>query len=157
MRGRLTRNRLDVELRKMMNREKGRFQLLVASLLLAVAILGCGKQDSAHSVARLAGDVRIGSQLPPADAEGLIVFMPNGSGQPASCPIVEGRYECPNVPMGEVTAIFKITRLTGREVVEAGAPGSVPFPERENLVPLEHRVGIILQVDGDNAAQNCEL
>ncbi len=83
--------------------------------------------------------------------------MPNASGQPASCPIVEGHYECPHVPIGSVTAIVRLTRLTGRQVVEEGAPGGAPYPERENLVPEEHQSGIVINVTGDNLAQDFSL
>ena len=130
--------------------------LLVA---LTTVVLGCGESKSSNT-AHLSGTVTIDGQPIPTDAdECYIQFMPaaGGQGAPAHTQIVDGKYDCENVPKGSVTAIFNITRLTGRMVREDNAPGATPYPERENLVPKKHRAGLTIQVEGDNNAHDIEL
>jgi hypothetical protein len=130
-----------------------------AGLALVVALLtGCG-DTSGKPTARLAGTVTIAGQPLPGDAEGTIQFMPNESGQapPASTAIVGGKYEAADVPLGSVTVIFHIQRLTGRMVREDNAPGATPYPERENLVPRKHASGIRIEVTGDRDDQDFSL
>ena len=142
-----------------------RGSLANAGSLLKVAVVllcaGCGQRaPSLLPVARLQGTVTLGGLALPADAEGVITFMPSvGSGQahPTSARIVDGKYHADDVPLGNVTVLLKITRLTGRMVVEDNAPGGTPYPEREILVPEPLRQGIPLEVTGDNSRQDFDL
>jgi hypothetical protein len=126
--------------------------------LIVPFLAGCGVRSS-QPTARLAGAVTIAGQPLPADAEGTIQFMPNQSGQapPAFTTIVNGRYETANVPLGSVTVVFNIQRLTGKMVREDNAPGATPYPERENLVPPRHASGIRIEVTGDDNGQDFNL
>jgi hypothetical protein len=74
-------------------------------------------------------------------------------GHPASATIKDGKYDCPSVPLGEVTVYFNIGRKTGRMIREDGGN---PFPERENLVPLDAQQGVKIEVSGD-AERNFDL
>jgi hypothetical protein len=134
--------------------------LRVTCLAVAVTVIaaGCGDKKNSNT-ARLSGTVTIQGQPLAEDAEGYIQFMPasGGQAQPAHTEIVEGKYDAENVPLGQVTAIFHITRLTGRMVREDNAPGATPYPEREDLVPRKHRAGVTIQIEGDNDAHDFEL
>lgn len=124
-----------------------------------VTLPGCGEGGSGKPTAHLAGTVTISGKPLPDDAEGYIQFMPDagGSAAPTSTEIHDGRYDAADVPLGNVTAIFTIQRLTGRMVREDNAPGATPYPERENLVPKKHRAGVKVNVEGDNDAHDFDL
>lgn len=133
---------------------------LVLWVWAAVAATGIGCSEAKdENVVSLAGDVTINGEPLPADAEGYIQFMPASGGQaaPAHTEIIDSRYTAEAVPKGTVTAIFHITRLTGKMVREDNAPGATPYPEREDLVPKKHRAGVTIEVEGDNDAHHFEL
>ncbi len=135
------------------------FCYCLVALTAAVCLPGCGEGGGGKPTAHLAGSVTASGKPLPDDAEGHIQFMPDsgGSAAPTSAEIVDGKYDAKAVPLGEVTAIFNITRLTGRMVREDNAPGATPYPERENLVPKKHRAGVKLTVEGDNDAHDFDL
>ena len=132
--------------------------VLLLCFVPLVTTFGCG-QDEKRATAHLAGNVTVGGESLPADAEGYIQFMPDAGGQaaPTSTSIVAGKYDVEQVPLGNVTAIFNITRLTGKMVREDNAPGATPYPERENLVPPKRQAGVKIQVKGDNDAHDFDL
>lgn len=134
-------------------------QCAVAALFVMCVVVGCGGGAGNTNTAHLSGSISVGGKPLPEDAEGYIQFMPDAGGQaaPTSVTIEDGAYDAPNVPKGSVTAIFNITRLTGRMVREDNAPGATPYPERENLVPAKHQAGFKIQVEGDNDAHNFDL
>ena len=133
-----------------------RYACVMVALLATTA--GCGAKKSSNT-AHLSGTVTIQGDPLPEDAEGYIQFMPasGGQAQPAHTEIIDSKYDAENVPRGQVTAIFHITRLTGRMVREDNAPGATPYPEREDLVPRKHRAGVTIQVEGDDDAHDFEL
>mgnify|MGYP001544155563 CR=1 FL=1 len=137
----------------------GQFSFYFLTVVFVTCLTGCGASTGGKPTAHLAGSVTIGGEPLPSDAEGHIQFMPDtgGSAAPTSTRIVDGKFEADAVPMGEVTAIFHITRLTGRMVREDNAPGATPYPEREDLVPKKHRSGVKLTIEGDNDAHNFDL
>lgn len=122
----------------------------------AVWVAGCNQKGD-RNTAELAGKVTIGGQPLPADAEGSIQFIPQGAGQAAFTRIEESGYRATDVPIGSVTVIFNIKRLTGRMVREDNAPGATPYPEREDLVPAPHRRGLTIEVKGDDDSVNFQL
>lgn len=121
-------------------------------LLVAVTLgnlFGCGAGGySGPPTAHLTGRVTINGEEIPSDATGTVEFQPTGGGQahPASAEIEGGRYDCPNVPLGNVLVLFNITRLTGRMTSE---DGGTLFPERESLVPVNAQHGVPIEVQGD--------
>lgn len=134
------------------------WSMMLLSLMMMFAVVGCSKQTDS-TTAHLMGTVTVGGKPLPDDAEGYIQFMPDGGGQapPSSTDIVAGKYDAEKVPLGSVTAIFNITRLTGRMVREDNAPGATPYPERENLVPKKRQAGVTISVEGDNDAHDFDL
>lgn len=109
------------------------------------SVEGAGSKPTAH----LTGTVLIGGEPIPSDADATVVFQPSGGGgqaHPTSAEIRGGRYDCPDVPVGEVRAYFNINRPTGRMISEDG--GNL-FPEREQLAPEEAQQGIEIEVTGD--------
>jgi hypothetical protein len=135
-----------------------RLRLAAVFVVAAVVVLGCGKRGPALPVARWEGTVTVGGKALPGDAAGTIIFMPSGGGgqaPPSNAAIVDGRYRADEVPLGKVTVIFNITRLTGQMVIDS--TGHDPYPEREDLVPEQHRQGIAVEVAGDDVARNFDL
>ena len=131
----------------------------VFCMCMVVAAIGCGGGNGNGKTAHLSGGISVRGKALPDDAEGYVQFMPDAGGQaaPTSVTIEDGKYDAPEVPKGSVTAIFNITRLTGRMVREDNFPGATPYPERENLVPAKHQAGVKIQVEGDNDAHNFDL
>jgi hypothetical protein len=103
--------------------------------------------------ARLEGSITIDGQPPPAGAIGSISFRPKGQGQPTSAQIVDGKYKCDDVPLGDVDVYFQLVQETGKMVSEGGRS----YPELRNLVSSKYDKGIELKVTDDNSTQNFEL
>jgi hypothetical protein len=126
--------------------------VFVALLCAIVAATGCNSGRK-PGTARLEGRVTIDGQPPPAGAIGSIAFRPTGKGQPTSAQIVDGKYKCEDVPLGDVVASVQLVLPTGKMVSEGGRS----FQELRNLVSSKHDQGINLNVTGDNPNQDFEL
>lgn len=126
--------------------------LVAALCCILVAVTGC---DSGRrpGTARLEGSITIDGQPPPAGAIGSISFRPTGKGQPTSAQIVNGKYKCDDVPVGDVVVFFQLVQETGRMVSEGGRS----YPELRNLVSSKHDNGMNLNVSDDNSSQDFEL
>lgn len=133
--------------------------LRLVLVLVAASIAGCGPSARSLPAARLAGKITVNGKPLPADAEGAITFMSAARNQaaPTQVRLSGGSYTANDVPIGQVTVLFNITRLTGRMVREKDAPRGALFPEREVLVPAACREGIPLEVKGDNLHQDFDL
>jgi hypothetical protein len=107
---------------------------------------------------KLDGSVTIGGKPLPADAEGLIIFMPAARGEapPAQATIASGRYKAEKVPKGQVTATFNISRLTGK-MLKTSPDDIHPSPERIDLVPEASKAGVKIEVQNDNPKQDFDL
>lgn len=126
---------------------------VVAALLCALlAVTGCN-DGRKPGTARLGGRVTIDGQPPPAGAIGSIAFRPTGKGQPTSAQIVDGKYRCDDVPLGDVVASVQMVLPTGKMVSEGGRS----FQELRNLVSSKYDQGITLEVTEDNSSQDFEL
>jgi hypothetical protein len=126
----------------------------VALLCALLAVTGCGSGRK-PGTARLEGNVTIDGQPPPAGAIGSISFRATGPGQAAStsAQIVDGKYKCDNVPMGDIVVFVQLVQDTGKMVSEGGRS----YPELRNLVSSKHDNGINLKITDDNSSQNFEL
>jgi hypothetical protein len=125
------------------------------STILALATVGCGK--SGPPSAHLQGTVTIAGQPIPADATATIAFEPQNTakqGPPGSAPIVDGAYDCPQVPLGAVTVYFNISQPTGPEYTTSRGDKARNVT---NLTPAKYQPGVPLDVAGDNASQNFDL
>lgn len=120
---------------------------------------GCGGEKPPGVTVHLAGTIRIGGKPIPAGCEATVRFMPTQPGQalPSNVEIKDSKFDAPLVPKGPLTLVFNITRLTGKMVVEDNAPGGTPYPEREDLVPPQHRQGVPYQAEQDNLAVELDL
>ena len=123
-------------------------------LSLSVMTIGCGSgsgPDYPH--AKLTGAVTLDGA--PVDS-GRVNFMPapGSEGQPVSADIQAGQYQAPDVPLGQVTVTFSMTKATGNMISEGDRQ---PYPEIVNVVPKRYAQGIPLQVSGDNVAQDFVL
>jgi hypothetical protein len=121
--------------------------MLALILSGAVVVIGCGSGDRGP-VAHWQGKVTIDGRPLPADAQARIFFAPSPTASEPTAPpaIVEvenGRYDATNVPAGSVAVTFEIRRPTGQEIPREG---SIPLKEYEDLVPLEHRSGMLLEI-----------
>jgi hypothetical protein len=123
--------------------------LLLTSLFF---VNGCGGQaESAH----LAGNVTVGGEPLPDDVvEARISFMPteNGRGPTSGAQIVDGRYDVPAGPLGEVKVFFGITRKTGKMIQDSRGP----VEEVVSLVPSE-TMNQTIEVEGDNLNLDFDL
>jgi hypothetical protein len=121
----------------------------IGALILsgAVVLVGCGSGDRGP-VAHWHGKVTINGQPLPADAQARIFFAPSPvasvpTAAPAIVEVEKGQYDSRNVPVGSVAVTFEIRRPTGREIPREG---SVPLKEYEDLVPIERRSGMLLEI-----------
>jgi hypothetical protein len=136
------------------NMVSARGAAFVALLCLLAAITGCPdgrKPGTAH----LQGQITINGQPPPADAMGSISFRATGPGQAAStsAQIVDGKYDCDDVPLGDVVVFVQLVQQTGKMVNEGGRS----YPELRNLVSPKFDNGINLKITDDNSNQDFEL
>jgi hypothetical protein len=133
------------------------FSSFSLSTLLIIAA-GCGSAARTEPVAKLEGTVTIGGKPLPSDAEGSVTFMPTARGEapPVQAGLAAGHYKAENVPKGQVTATFHISRLTGK-MLKASPDDIHPTPERIDLVPEALRAGLKVEVKGDNPRQDFDL
>lgn len=129
----------------------------LACLLLFMSV-GCGPPKRTEPVARLEGNVTIHGKPLPENAVGSVIFMPRVKGQApaAQATINAGRYRTDNAPMGEVTALFHISRPTGKMIKDAPTDEH-PHPELQDLVPEKLRAGVSATITGDNPHQDFDL
>jgi hypothetical protein len=130
---------------------------LTLNACFAAAIAWCsGCGNSSSGTAHLQGTVTIGGQAIPTDATGQISFTPTGKGQKpaATAAIVNGKYDCENVPTGPVRVNFTITHPNGPEYTTDRGVTARPI---ENLVPAKFSAGIEETISGDDAAKNYDL
>jgi hypothetical protein len=102
-------------------------------------------------VARLTGEVRLDGQPLPPSALASVSFQPTKAGaeRPTSAPIVDSRYDCPNVPKGNVTAFIRMAIPTGRTYRDERTGKDVS--DLENVVlAADEEDGIEVDVSGDN-------
>ena len=130
---------------------------LVAAALLTLCftmVAGCfGGSGVEYPHAELQGAVTLDGT--PVES-GRVNFMPaaGSEGQPVSADIKAGRYEAPDVPLGQVTVTFSMTKETGNMITE---PEREPYPEIISIVPPHYAQGVPLNVTGDNDAQDFAL
>jgi hypothetical protein len=129
-------------------------QVFFVAALLCVIVLVSGCNDGRKpGTAHLQGTITIDGQPPPAGAVGSIAFRPTGKGHPTSAPIVDGKYDCENVPLGDVDVLIQSVLPTGKMISEGGRS----YPELRNLISSKYDKGISLKITGDNADQDFEL
>jgi hypothetical protein len=129
--------------------------IAIIPVLVATALAGCGAGSSGKPTAHLSGTLTIDGQPVPPNTVGSVTFRPPGTGQaaPVTAQVVDGKYDCPNVPQGEVTVFFQLQQL-GKMIGEPGRQ----YPERRNLLADKYDVsGIDLKVTDDNSNQNFDL
>jgi hypothetical protein len=130
-------------------------RVFLAILCCACATaVGC-EGGSKPGTARLQGKITIDGQPPPPGALGTISFRATGPGQASStsAEIIDGEYDCPDVPQGDVTVFIQLVQPTGKTIDEGGRQ----YPELRNLVPSKYDLGINLEISGSNPNQNFEL
>ena len=100
----------------------------------------------------------VNGQPLPADAVGSVIFMPRTKGQApaAEAAIVGGRYRSDKAPLGEITALFHISRATGKMIKDFPTDAH-PHKELQDLVPEKLRAGVPINVTGDNPHQDFDL
>jgi hypothetical protein len=117
---------------------------MLAMILLAAWVLGCGAGKSPFPTARLEGNVTLDDKPIP---EGSLQFVPQAKG-PApvtGTPIVDGRYVAEAVPCGQLRVLVTATK-EGKMIKEY----SGMRPQVMNLIPAKYRTGIPVEVTGDN-------
>ncbi len=121
-------------------------------LACAGLLAGCSKATPAVPVARLEGTVLYRGQ--PVE-QGGVTFGPQQTGQGRSiwAPLVDGRYVAPAVPLGKVLVQINAVRAEGQTVSEFGKAE----PKLINIVPLEFRAGLIIDVTSDRLDLDFDL
>jgi hypothetical protein len=127
-------------------------QDIVESLFFPVFVaiglsLGCG--ESSDAVGHLSGEVTLDGQPLLADSLATVSFQPiKTGGRATSAPIVDSRYDSPDVPKGEVLAYIRMSIPTGRKYRDERTGKDVS--EQENVVlTAEEEDGIEVNVVGD--------
>ena len=140
-------------------RSRGPRRLAECCLLAIVGLgmsVGCGP-SSGENVAHLSGEVTLDGKPLPDRSLASVTFRPqsNGKARPVSAEIVQGRYDCPTVPMGDVLAQMSISIPTGRTFRSDRTGENVD--ELEDVVLASDQVrGISLEVS-DDADVNFQL
>jgi hypothetical protein len=68
--------------------------------------------------------------------------------------VANGKYDCPDVPLGKVRVYFSVMRPTGKMITESD---NRPFPEVASIIASKYASGIEIDVTGDNSNQNFDL
>jgi hypothetical protein len=130
----------------------------LAILLIGVLIVGsgCGESHTGSGTAHLRGTVTIGGKFLPADVESNVTIRPTVSGQSRTVgvPVIGGKYDCPNAPMGAVKVYISIQQRTGKVIHQDD--GS-EYPELKSIASPEYGLGIKMDVTGDNLSQDFDL
>jgi hypothetical protein len=127
---------------------------ILGTLILAMILLGgCGSKPTIPG-AHLAGTVTVDGQ--PLQ-KGAITFTPYGNarGRATGAHIVDGRYDCPYVPLGEMVMQVNATRPTGSgKMVEAMGQKAA---ESEDIFFVKEDVAIKIQVRKDKLDMDFKL
>ena len=128
--------------------------MVLLALGLATAS-GCGRgASSTGNTAHLQGEVTLGGQPLPAEAQGAITFR-NATGRATTVPIAAGRYDSPATPAGSVKAYFSISKPTGKSYRSQRTGADVA--ETASIVPAKYGNGLDLEVAEDKSDQNFDL
>lgn len=121
--------------------------LLIAT---ALGMAGCGNRG--YSTSRLEGRITVDGQ--PIE-RGSISFAPLRSdrGPGVSAAVEAGHYVAANVPQGKVRVGFHAVKETGRSIMQFGKP----YPEAVNVIPDKYRVGMEIEIAGDDAHKDFSL
>jgi hypothetical protein len=126
--------------------------MTLAAIMLAFVIsAGCGSKPKLPG-AHLAGTITIDGQ--PVE-KGAITFMPTGStrGKTAGAHIKDGLYDCPYVPLGEISVQINAVRATGRMVDVMG----VQKEEMQDIILSKEDSAIKIEVREENLNQDFKL
>jgi hypothetical protein len=129
--------------------------LVRVTLACALAVVAGCTGGSKPGAAHLQGAITIDGQPPPSDALGTISFRATTTGQAhsTSAQILNGKYDCENVPLGKITVFLQLVQQTGKMVNDGGRQ----YPELHNLVPSKYNNGIELEITDDNTSQDFDL
>lgn len=128
-------------------------RLIALSRLATVA--GCvfflgGCSGGSSNTARLSGEVTLDGNPIPAEALASVSFQPTQtSGARGTSAVIENsRYDCPDVPKGQVLVFVNLSIPTGRTY--STGPGGREEPEMKTISLIaEQRSGIEIDVNGD--------
>jgi hypothetical protein len=144
------------------NNPQARLQLsngkCLAILLIGVLTVGsgCGESHTGPATAHLRGTVTIGGKFLPADVESNVTIRPTVSGQARTVgvPVIDGKYDCPNAPIGAVKVYISIQQRTGKVIHRDDGSD---YPELKNIASPEYGLGIKMDVTGDNLSQDFDV
>lgn len=122
---------------------------IVAMGSLVVTCLGCGAGATSNT-AHLAGKVTLDGEPVPANALAAITFQPatGNQGKAITVAIVDGAYDSPHTPRGEVLAILSLSTPSGK-VVKSERTGR-EFSEMTAIeLSPEQMGGIALNINDD--------
>jgi hypothetical protein len=126
---------------------------LAVAVLACVTISACGTSRR-DGTAHIQGTVTLGGQPLPANAQANITIAPAEKGRTAGAVVTDGRYDCPDAPVGKVKVYFSVMRPTGKMITEAD---NRPFAEMGSIIASKYASGIDLEIAGDNANQDFDL
>ncbi|MCA9234642.1 MAG: hypothetical protein KDA44_04195 [Planctomycetales bacterium] len=121
-------------------------------MAVIAAAIGC---SGSSSTAHLAGAVTVGGKPIPADANASITFHGSGEGQTVNVPIVDGKYDSPATPRGEVRVYFTVTQEVGP--VKKSPRTGADYRDIVDIVPPKYATGVALTVAEDNQQQDFNL
>ena len=124
----------------------------VVCLAVIAAAIGC---SGSSSTAHLAGTVTVGGKPIPAEAKASITFHGSGEGQTVNVPIVDGKYDSPATPRGDVRVYFSISQEVGP--VKKSERTGTDYRDIVEIVPPKYATGVALTVADDNQQQDFNL
>jgi hypothetical protein len=122
---------------------------MVGPTLLGV-LLGCG--GAGYESIDLHGVVTIDGEPVP---KGQVTFAPANNGPVVGAEIVQGKYECNNVPLGKCRASFvaQAAEMKTIPIPATGGTGEVPI----NILPPKYAAGIEKEITPEASELNFEL
>jgi hypothetical protein len=116
-------------------------------------LAGCDtgrRSDTAH----VQGTLTIGGEPLPSDAQANVTFVPAAKGRSAGAAVTDGKYDCPDAPLGNVKAIISVMRPTGKMITESD---NRPYAEVGSIIANKYSSGVDVEITEDNTTLDFDL
>jgi hypothetical protein len=125
-------------------------------LWMATVVVAAGCGAGGGGTAHWQGQVTLKGQPIPSDAQAFVTFVPDDkNAETVSVPIIQGRYDSPQTPMGPVKVFFEINPPVGP--MKKSERTGQPYQDIVSLVPAKYATGVAVEVKGDDPNHDFQL